>query len=123
MLSLGTLSSISNGKAAHFRPRRGLFDPKNLTLNLERTGTFKIWDSFYSHFEFHIRADWRTNMRKDKRTTLTYVTAAAFSTLWVSIRIRPPKRNRRSQRESDSPSGLAFRIQESLSFDESEIAR
>jgi hypothetical protein len=90
-----------------------LFDPKNLALNLERTETLRIWDSFYSHCEFHIGADWRTNRRKDKSAMLTDVTAAAFSPSWLPIPIRPPKRNRRSQREPDSLSGLAFRIQES----------
>jgi hypothetical protein len=99
-----------------------LFDPKNLALDFERTETFRIWDSFYSHLEFDIRADWRTNRRKDKRTMLTDVTAAAISPLWLSIRIRPPKRNRRSQREPDSPSGLAFRIQESSPLNVSKIA-
>jgi hypothetical protein len=49
VLSFGPISSISNCKAVHFHPRGGLFDPKDLTLNLERTETLRIWNSFYSH--------------------------------------------------------------------------
>jgi hypothetical protein len=113
VLSFGTITSISNCKAIHFHPIGGLFDPKNLALNLERTETLRIWDSFYSHFEFHIGADWRTNRRKDKSAMLADVTAAAFSPLRLPIPIRPPKRNRRPQGEADSSSGLALRIQES----------
>lgn len=82
-----------NRKAAGFPFSGGWLDPKDLTLDINREDTNLIRNPFSINGEYHARTDWRTNWRKDKRSVLTHVPAAAFALSGLLIPIRPPKCN------------------------------
>jgi hypothetical protein len=82
-----------NRKAAGFPFSGGWLDPKDLTLDINREDTNLIRNAFTINGEYHARTDWRTNWRKDKRSVLTHVPAAAFALSGLLIPIRPPKCN------------------------------